>query len=85
MMPVFRTRAHSPLPRLGRELGLVPLAPQRPHLSNEFSNHAGRQAGDPPVADDRCTTHVTHHTTMIDDQELDISPPTVHELVPLTR
>ncbi len=36
---------------------------------------------DPPVADDRCTRRVAHHTTMIDDQELDASPPTVHEPV----
>ncbi|MCK1823787.1 hypothetical protein MTQ10_30490, partial [Streptomyces sp. XM83C] len=41
----------------------------------------GRQARDPPVADDRCTRHIPHHTTMIDDRELDASPPTVHELV----
>ncbi|MFE0143005.1 hypothetical protein ACFWZ8_21915, partial [[Kitasatospora] papulosa] len=32
-------------------------------------------------ADDRCARHVPHHSTMIDDPELDVSPLTVHELV----
>jgi hypothetical protein len=77
---VLRTRAHSPLPRPGRKSGLMPFMPQRTQLSHEFSDHVGRQAGDPPVADDRCTRRVPHHMTMIDDQELDASPPTVHEL-----
>ncbi|EDY44964.1 hypothetical protein SSBG_02978 [Streptomyces sp. SPB074] len=60
---------------------MVSLVPQRTYLSHEFSDHVSRQAGDPPVADDRCTRRVPHHTTMIDDRELDASPPTVHELV----
>ncbi|MFD7973207.1 hypothetical protein, partial [Streptomyces clavifer] len=47
----------------------------------EFSDHSGRQARDLSVADDRCARHVPHHTTMIDDPELDVSPLTVHELV----
>jgi hypothetical protein len=79
--PVLRTRAHSTLPRPGRKPGLVPLAPQRTKLCDEFSDHVGRQARDPPVADDRCTRRVPHHMTMIGDQKLDASPPTVHELV----
>ncbi|WP_235787110.1 hypothetical protein [Streptomyces mutabilis] len=79
--PVLRTRAHSALPRTGRKLGLVPLMPQRTQLCHQFSNHVGRQARDPSVADDRCTRRVPHHTTMIDDQKLDVSPLTVHELV----
>lgn len=79
--PVLRTRAHSALPRPGRKLGLVPFVPQRAQLCDEFSDHVGRQARDPPVADDRCTRRVPHHTTMIDDQKLDASPLTVHELV----
>lgn len=49
-------------------------------LGHELSDHIGRQARDPPVADDRCTRRIPHHTTMIDDQELNTSPPTVHEL-----
>jgi hypothetical protein len=55
--------------------------PQRADLGDEFSDHIGRQARDPPVADDQCTSRVSHHTTMINDQELDVSPPTMHELV----
>jgi hypothetical protein len=55
--------------------------PQRAQLSHEFSNHVCRQARDPPVADDCCTRRVPHHTTMIDDQDPDASPLTVHELV----
>ncbi len=79
--PVLRTRAHSTLPRPGRKLGLVPFVPQRAQLCDEFGDHVGQQARDPPVADDRCTRRVPHHTTMIDDQKLDASPLTVHELV----
>jgi hypothetical protein len=79
--PVLRTRAHSTLPRPGRKLGLMPFVPQRGYHSDEFSDHVGRQARDPPVSDDRCTRGVPHHTIMIDDQKLDASPPTVHELV----
>ena len=78
--PVFRTRAHSALPRPGRKRGLVPFVPQRAELRHEFGDHVGRQARDPPVADDRCTRRVSHHTTMIDDQKLDASPLTVDEL-----
>jgi hypothetical protein len=65
--PVLRTRAHRPLPRPGRELGLVSLMPQRPYLSDEFSGYVSRQAGDPPIADDHCTRRVPHHTNVIDD------------------
>lgn len=39
---VLRTSAHGTLPRPGRKPRLVPLMPQRPHFSNEFSNHSGR-------------------------------------------
>jgi hypothetical protein len=79
--PVLRARAHRQPPRPGRELGLVPLMPQRSHLSYKFSDHIRRQARDPSIADDHCTRRVPHHTTMIDDGELDTSPPTMHELV----
>jgi hypothetical protein len=79
--PVLRAPAQRPLPRPGGKPGLVPFMPQRTKLSHEFSNHTGRQARDPPVADDRCTRRVPHHKTMIDDQKLDASPLTVHELV----
>lgn len=82
---MLRAGAHRPLPWPGRELGLVPLVPQRAYLGNEFSNHNSRQARDPPVTDDRCTRRVPHHMTMIDDQELNISPLTVHELVSAAR
>lgn len=79
--PVLRSGAHSTLPRPGRKPGLVPFMPQWAQLCNEFSDHVGRQAREPLVADDRCTRRVPHHTTMIDDQKIDASPPTVHELV----
>ncbi|MFF2206061.1 hypothetical protein [Streptomyces sp. NPDC058145] len=79
--PVLRAGAYGPLTRPGRELGVVPFVPQRTNLSDKFSDHIGRQARDPPVADDCCTTRAPHHTTMIDDQELDGSPPIVHEVV----
>jgi hypothetical protein len=55
--------------------------PQRAQLCDELSDHFGRQACDPPVVDDRRTSPVPHHTTMIDDQEPDTSPPAVHEFV----
>jgi hypothetical protein len=55
--------------------------PQRTYLGNEFSDHSGRQTRDPPVADDRSASRVPHHAAMIADPELDVSPPTVHELV----
>ncbi|MBO3682526.1 hypothetical protein, partial [Streptomyces sp. NEAU-YJ-81] len=42
---------------------------------------ASRQARDPSVADDHCTSRIPHHTTMINDHDLDVSPPTMHELV----
>jgi hypothetical protein len=71
--PVLRPRAYSPLPRPGGKPGLVPFMPQRAQLKREFSNCVGRQARDPPVPDDRCTRRAPHHTTMIDDQELDAS------------
>jgi hypothetical protein len=45
--------------------------PRRTQLGYGFSNHLGRQARDPPVADDRCTRRVLHHTTMINDQQRD--------------
>ncbi len=79
--PVLRASAYGPLPLPGRKPGLMPFMPQRTQLGHEFSDHASRQARDPTVADDRCTRRVPHHTTVIDDQELDASPPTVHELV----
>lgn len=79
--PVLRSGAHSALPRTGRKLGLVPFVPQRAELCDQFSDHVGRQARDPPVADDRCTRCVPHHMAMIDDQRPDVSPLTVHELV----
>ncbi|MFJ2061405.1 hypothetical protein ACIOMM_36745, partial [Streptomyces sp. NPDC087908] len=60
---------------------LVTLMPQRPHLGHEFSDHIGRQARNPTIADDYCTSRVPHHPTMINHPELDVSPPTVHELV----
>jgi hypothetical protein len=78
--PVLRTRAHGPLPRPGRKLDLVPFVPQRAQLCDEFSDHVDRQARDSTVTDDRCTRRVPHHTTMIDDQTLDTSLLTVHEL-----
>ncbi|MFJ2565483.1 MULTISPECIES: hypothetical protein [unclassified Streptomyces] len=78
---VFGAGAHGPLPGPGHEPCLALFVPQQSYLGEEFSDHIGRQARDPPVADDCCTRRVPHHTTMIDDQELDASPPTVHEFV----
>jgi hypothetical protein len=78
---VLRTGAYCSLPLPGGEPGLVVLVPQRADLNNEFSNHFGCQASDPPVASDHCTSRIPHHTTMINNQEPDVSPPTVHELV----
>ncbi|MEU9575592.1 hypothetical protein AB0D62_38365 [Streptomyces massasporeus] len=77
---VLRASAHGPLALPGSKPGLVPCVPQRAYLRNEFSDHPGRQACDPSVADDRCTSRVPHHTPMINDQVLDVSPLTVHEL-----
>jgi hypothetical protein len=78
---VLRPGTHGPLARPGGKPGLVALVPQRAYLGNEISDHIGRQAHDPPVADDHCTSCVPHHTPMINDQGLDSSPPTMHELV----
>ncbi|MFI8917392.1 hypothetical protein ACIGW4_38145, partial [Streptomyces sp. NPDC053513] len=79
--PVLRTGAHGPLPRPGGKRGLVTLMPQRADLGDEFSNHLSCQARDPAIADDRCTSRVPHHSTMINHLRLDVSPLTVHELV----
>ncbi|WP_327720283.1 hypothetical protein OG381_36760 [Streptomyces sp. NBC_00490] len=80
---VLRTSAYGPLPWPGYEPGLVALVPQRADLRDEFTDHVGRQARDPPVADEHCASCIPHHMTMINDQELDVSPPTMHELVRL--
>ncbi len=78
--PVLRAGAYGPLPRPGHQSGLVPLMPQRSYVGYEFGNHIGRQPRDPPVADDHCPHRVPHHATMINDEELDAAPPTMHEL-----
>ncbi|WP_328688025.1 hypothetical protein OHA74_53605 [Streptomyces phaeochromogenes] len=78
---VLRAGTYGPLPLPGGEPGLMALMPQRADPSDEFSDHIGRQARDPTIADDHYTSCVPHHTTMINDQELDVSPPTMHELV----
>lgn len=70
---VLRVGAHRPPTWPGRGLGLVPSVPRQAYLSDEFSDHSSRQARDPPVPDDRCTRHVPHDITMIDDQEFDVS------------
>ncbi|HLL33639.1 MAG TPA: hypothetical protein VK545_07045, partial [Streptomyces sp.] len=67
------TGARGPLPWPERKPRLVPSMPQRA----KFGDHVGRQAGDPSAAGDRCASRVPHHKTMIDDQEIDASPPTV--------
>ncbi|MET7898791.1 hypothetical protein [Streptomyces mirabilis] len=82
--PVLRTATPVPASAAGSEPGLVALVPQRADLSDEFSLHIGRQARDPPVADNHCTSRVPDHMTMINNQELDVSPPTMHELVGAT-
>lgn len=79
--PVLRTGAHSTLPRPRGQLGLVTLMPRRAQLGDEFSDHIGRQARNPAIAEDHCTSHGPHHPTMINHPGLDVSPPTVHELV----
>ncbi|MCX5063564.1 MULTISPECIES: hypothetical protein [unclassified Streptomyces] len=61
--PVLRAGAHGLLPRPGDKPGLVKLLPQRADFGEEFTDHIGRQARDPPVADDRCTSRVPHQAT----------------------
>ncbi|MDX3427306.1 hypothetical protein PV440_42585, partial [Streptomyces sp. ME02-6985-2c] len=63
--PVLRAGAHGPLPRSSGKFRLVTLLPQRTDLLDEFSNHSGSQARDPPITDDRRTRRVPHHPTMI--------------------
>lgn len=79
--PVLCASTHGPPSLPGGKPGLVALMPQPAYFGDEFSDHIGRQARDPPVADDHCTSRVLHHTPMINDQGLDASPPTMHELV----
>ncbi|WP_312007834.1 hypothetical protein [Streptomyces sp. B1866] len=79
--PVLRAGAHGPLPRSAGKSGLVTLMPQRAYLGHQFSDHICRQARDPAVTDDHCASRVPHHPTMVNHQGLDVSPPTVHELV----
>ncbi|MCX4614359.1 hypothetical protein OHB25_11555 [Streptomyces mirabilis] len=78
---VLRASAHGSLALPGGKPGLVPFTPQRAYFRYEFGDHPGRQTCDPSVADDRCTSRVSHHTPMINDQWIDVSPLTVHELV----
>ncbi|WP_176956354.1 MULTISPECIES: hypothetical protein [unclassified Streptomyces] len=68
--PVLRTGAHGSLPRPGGRPGLMPFQPQRIYFGQEFSDRIGRQARDPPIADDCRTVRIPHHATVIDDQEL---------------
>ncbi|GHA49658.1 hypothetical protein GCM10010329_84840 [Streptomyces spiroverticillatus] len=78
---VLRTSPRGTLPWPGGKPGLMARMPQRAHLNDEFTDHIGRQAGDPTVADDRCPTHVPDHPSMVGHEGLDVSPLTVHELV----
>lgn len=77
----FAPAAHGLFPWSGREPGLAPFMPQRTCLGKEFSDHLGGQACAPPAADDRCTRRVPDHTPAINDQGLDVTPPTMLELV----
>ncbi|MFF3379338.1 hypothetical protein ACFYXF_41090 [Streptomyces sp. NPDC002680] len=79
--PVLRAGASGLLPLPGGKLGLVAFMPQRADLGDKFSDHIDRKARDPLVADDQCTSRVPHYAIMINVQELDVSPPTMHELV----
>ncbi|WP_238696689.1 hypothetical protein, partial [Streptomyces sp. E5N298] len=63
--PVLRAGAHRPLTRSSGKPRLVTLLPQRADLLDEFSDHSGSQARDPPIADDHRTRRVPHHPTMI--------------------
>ena len=58
--PVLRAGTDRRLPWPGRKSGLVPFVPQRAQPGHEFGDRAGREARDPPVADDRdrCTRRV---------------------------
>ncbi|GGY19063.1 hypothetical protein GCM10010358_82530 [Streptomyces minutiscleroticus] len=58
--PVPRPRSHSPLPRPSREPSLMLLVPQRPYLSDEFSDHHGREPRDPLLRHDQLTRPSTH-------------------------
>lgn len=55
--------------------------PQRAYFEDKFSDHVSRQTGHSTAADDHCTRRTLHNLTMINDQEPDTSPPTMHELV----
>ncbi|GAA2255034.1 hypothetical protein GCM10010104_60060 [Streptomyces indiaensis] len=53
--------SHSPLPRPSREPSLMLLVPQRPHLSDNFSDHIRRQPSDPVLRHDQLTRPSPHH------------------------
>lgn len=80
----LRTGTHRALPQPGRTPGPAPAMPQRSNRDNEFSDHSDRQAGDSPVADDRCARRVPHRVAMIANQR-PTPPLTVHEVVSSQR
>ncbi|MEJ8667518.1 hypothetical protein WKI71_00070 [Streptomyces sp. MS1.AVA.1] len=77
---VLRPGSHSPLSRPSRQPSLMPLVPQWPDLSNEFSDHIRRQPRDPVLRHDQLTHPSPHHAQF--NEHLSAEPrPTVHEVV----
>lgn len=58
---VLRPGSCRPLPWPSSKPSLMQLVPQRPCLSNEFSDHRRRQAGDPVRRHDQLTHPSRHH------------------------
>ncbi len=79
--PVHCPGANGPFPWPGLQSHLVPFMPQQTDLHAEFGYHLARQTCDPPIADDRCTRPLPHHTNMIRDQAPTPHLPTMHEVV----
>lgn len=77
---VLRPGSHHPPPRPSRQPALMLLVPQRPHLSDEFSDHIRRQASDPALRHDQLTRPSPHHAQFNEPPAAEPRP-TVHEVV----
>ncbi len=58
---VLRPGSDRPPLRSSREPSVMLLVPQRPHLSNEFSDHLRRQPHNPVLRHDQLTRPSPHH------------------------
>jgi len=58
---VLRPGSYRPLPWPSGKPSLMQLVPQRPYLSDEFSDHRRRQPGDPVLRHDQLTRPSPHH------------------------